>query len=69
MVSDDRQAMLPDQLAQMSHLVRLTAEIDLAVNDSSPIEILTQRSAVRTPVSGEYQYRVKRDHPNHPPGL
>jgi hypothetical protein len=58
--------MLPDQHAQMSHFVRLAAEVNLAVNDSTPIEILTQSFAVWAAVSGEYENGVERDHPRHP---
>ena len=52
-VGDDRKAVLPDQILQMGLLVRFTADVDLPVIDSSPVEILTQRFAVRATIGGE----------------
>ena len=67
MVGNDRQAVFPDQLLQAGHFVRFTAEVDLHVDDTTPIEILTQRPTVRATISGEDQYGVERDHPIRPP--
>jgi len=61
-VGDDWKAMLPDQLLEAGHLIRLTAEVDLAIRDSSPVEVMTQRSAMRAPVGGEHEDGVERSH-------
>ena len=66
-VGDDRKAVLPDQLLQAGHLIRFTAEVYFPVHDPSPVEIFTQRFAVRTPIGGEDEDGIERDHPPHPP--
>jgi len=68
-VGDDGKPVFPDQLLQAGHFVRFTAEVDLPVDDTSPIEILTQRSAMRTAIGCKNQDRVERDHPSHPTPL
>ena len=57
-VGNHRQTVLPDQLAQMSHFVRLTAEVDFAINDTTTVEILAQGSAVRATICGKDQNRI-----------
>lgn len=69
MVSNDWQAVLPDQLLQAGHLIRFTAEVDLSVDDPPPIEILAQCSAMLAPIGGENEDGIERDHPSHPHGL
>ena len=66
MVGDNGKPVFPDQLLQAGHFVRFTAEVDLPVDDTSPIEILTQRSAMRTAIGCKNQDRIERGHPSHP---
>jgi hypothetical protein len=61
-VGDNRKAVLPNQLLQSGHFVRFFAEVDFAIDDTSPIKILTERSAMRTPVGGEDHNRIERGH-------
>jgi len=58
-VGDNGKPVFPDQLLQAGHFVRFTAKVDLPVDDTSPIKILTERSAMRTPVGSEDQYCVE----------
>ena len=62
MVGDNGKPVLPDQILQTGHLERFTAEVDLPVIDSTPIKILTQRSAMRAAVGGEDHNRIERGH-------
>ena len=62
MVGDNGKPVLPDQILQTGHLERFTAEVDLPVIDSTPIEILTQGLAVWATIGGEHQYRIERGH-------
>jgi len=52
-VGDNGKPVFPNQLLQAGHFVRFAADVDLPVIDSSPIEILTQRFAVRATICGE----------------
>ena len=65
-VGDDRKAVLPDQLLEAGHLIRLTAEIDLPIRDSSPVEVLAQCPAMRTSVGCKNENGVERCHPIQP---
>jgi hypothetical protein len=65
-IRNNGQAMFPDQIPKAHHLIRLTAQIDLTINDTSSVEILTECSAVRTAVRGEDEDGVERDHSSRP---
>ena len=60
MVSDDREAVFPAQLAQPLHFFGMAADVDLAVDHAAAIEILTQGATVGTAVGGENENGVER---------
>ena len=65
-IRDHRQPVLPHEVAKTIHFLRFAAQVDLAIDDTSSVEILAERSAVRTTVGGEHENGIECDHPKHP---
>jgi hypothetical protein len=57
---------LPHEIAEAAHLSRFAAQVDFTVDDTSSVEVLAERSAVRTAVSGEDENGIECGHPKHP---
>ena len=66
-IGNHRQAVFPAHITHALHLVRLTAEVDFAVDDSPPVEVRTKSRAVRAPVGGKDDDGVERDQLTNPP--
>jgi len=65
-IGDHRQAVFPAQSPHALHLVRLSAEVDFAVNNPPPVKVRTQSRTVRTTIGRKNNDRVESNHLTHP---